>query len=309
MDETHKGHDHNHSIDNFNSINTPFIIGIILNALYVLFEYFYGFFANSVSLLADATHNLLDVGTLLISLLAIKYSSKKNVSYRFTYGYNKTTILASLTNTVILLITSGAIGLEAVNRLIKGGQSSSIEMIWVASLGIIINFISAYLFKLNSKKELNSQAAFIHLLSDALFSLIVVIGGVIIYYTHLQWIDPLLSLILVGFILLTSIRLFKDSLFLAIDAIPKGIDIEKVKSKILSNTKIDSVEHIHIWAISTTLVALTAHIILNENILNIQEEEDLKLNIRHDLNHLGIEHITLEISKTNSSNSCTISSI
>ena len=289
-------HDHahgHHETPKLTDINRAFIIGIALNLLYVLVQIIIGFKINSLSLLSDAGHNFLDVAGLALSLLAFKLT-KIPANERYTYGYRKSSILISLLNAVVLLISIGAIGYEAILRFRYPEPLPGKTIAIVAFIGILINGASAFMFFKDKEKDINIKSAFLHLLSDALVSGGLVIGGIIIYFTNLYWIDPLLSLIICGVIIVSTWDLLKDSLRLSLDGIPEGIELSEIKAKILTINGVNNIHHIHIWAISTTENALTAHIIVADT-LDLKGIEALKKEVKHVLEHLNIQHATLEI--------------
>ena len=287
---TQMSHDHTHQ--NISTVNRAFIIGIILNLAFVLIEVGAGITIHSLSLLSDAGHNLADVAALALSLFVMRMSRVKATD-KFTYGYKKTTILAALLNAVILLISIGAIGFEAVHRLFNPepmpGQIISI----IAGIGIVINSFTAFLFIRFKDHDLNIKSAFLHLLSDAVVSVGLVIGGVIIYYTHLYWIDSILSLIIAVVIIVSTWSLLRDSFKLSLDGVPVGINIEHVRTVAKQLDGVIDFHHIHIWALSTTENALTAHLVVSSDTTNEQLQCILK-SIKHEFIHLNIHHTTIE---------------
>ncbi len=290
MDHTHT-HEHHHGVTAA-SINRAFWIGIILNAIFVVVEFIAGFYYNSLALLSDAGHNLSDVASLALSLFAFKIAKAKS-NERFTYGYHKSTILASLANAVILLIAVGSIGWEAILRFMKPEETNGYTVSIVAALGILINSISAFLFFRNKEKDLNVKGAYIHLATDALVSIGVVIAGIAIAYTGIKWIDPLISLLIMVVVIYSTWGLLTESLRLSIDAVPESITVEKIRTTALLIEGVRDVHHIHIWAISTTRNAMTAHLVIEEN---LQEDQivSVKHKLKHELEHLNIHHVTLE---------------
>ncbi len=285
----HNHDHHNHSVTN---INKAFIIGIILNLLFVGVELFSGYYFSSLALYSDAGHNLTDVSGLLISLLAFKMMQVKATS-RFTYGYKRASIIASLLNSVILLFTVGAIIYGGIQRLQHQPAVQANAVSVVAFIGIIINGVSAWLFFKDKDRDINVKGAYLHLLADALVSLGVVVAGIIIFYTHLFWIDTVVSFVIAIVILLSTWRLFTDSIRLTLDAVPRDIDMNKVEKAILKFKEVKSVHHIHVWALSSNQNALTAHLVIEDN--NLANFEKVKLAIRHELEHLNISHATLEV--------------
>ena len=289
--ENHSGHSHSHT-PVITSLNKAFIIGIILNMGYVLVQIIIGLKINSLSLLSDAGHNFLDVAGLALAMVAFKLSTSKSTS-KYTYGLKKASVLISLLNAVILLISIGAIGYAAIFRFKYPEPLPGKIIAIVALIGIFINGISAFMFFREKDKDINVKAAFLHLASDALVSLGLVVGGIVIYYTHLYWIDPLLSMIICLVIIASTWSLLKGSLRLSLDGVPENVTIENVKRQILQTNGVKDIHHIHIWAISTTQNAMTAHLVLYDSLTNL-EVAKLKDNLKHQLEHLNIHHTTLE---------------
>ena len=285
-------HDHNHATPHITGINKAFVIGIVLNLAYVLIQVIIGLKINSLSLLSDAGHNFLDVAGLALAMVAFKLSKSKSTE-KYTYGYKKASILISLLNAVILLISIGAIGYEAIFRFKNPQPLAGITIATIAGIGIFINGISALMFFRDRENDINIKAAFLHLASDALVSLGLVVGGIIIYYTHLYWIDPLLSLIICGVIIASTWSLLKDSLRLSLDGVPDNVDIQKIKTSVEKINGVKNLHHLHIWAISTTQNAMTAHLVV-ANDLSLVQIASLKHHVKHELEHLNIHHVTLE---------------
>ena len=261
MEHTHSHHHHNH-LPTLLNVNTAFIVGILFNFLFVVIEVIIGLLIHSLSLLSDAGHNLADVGALALSLLAYRLLKvKPNENY--TYGYRKTSILVALFNSVVLLVSIGAILFEAMHRLFHPEPLPGSTIAIVAGIGIIINAATAILFFKDKDKDLNIKSAYLHLLSDALVSFALVIGGIAIYYTHLFWIDSALSIIIAIVIFISTWGLLKNSLRLSLDAVPENINMKDIKATALKVKGVIELHHIHIWAISTTENALTAHLVLS----------------------------------------------
>ncbi|MDH4298807.1 MAG: cation diffusion facilitator family transporter [Cyclobacteriaceae bacterium] len=285
-------HSHHHHTVDFKHINRLFIIGIVLNFVFVLVEFGAGFLSNSLALLSDAGHNLSDVAILALALGALKLLTFK-ANEKYTYGYRKASILISLLNAIILLIAVGGIGYESIYRFISPQPVRSDVIIWVASIGIVINSLSALLFFRNKEEDLNIKGAYLHLVVDALVSVGVVVSGVIISYTQWNWIDPLISFIIMVIIVMSMWNLLRDSLSLSMDAVPKNIEIEAVRKVALEFPEIKEIHHIHIWAISTAENALTAHLVLKEPI-SYDAVATLRNTFKQQLRLLGIQHATIE---------------
>ncbi|NOT74462.1 MAG: cation transporter [Cyclobacteriaceae bacterium] len=289
------GHDHHHHhAPTLSSVNTAFKVGIALNIVFVIVEASVGFYINSLSLLSDAAHNLADVGTLALSLLAFRLLKVKSNEH-FTYGYRKTSILVSLFNSVVLLISIGGIAFEAIHKFfqpqIEPLPGTTIAI--VAGVGIIINGASAMLFFKEKNKDINVKSAYLHLLSDAIVSAGIVVGGIVIYYTQWFWLDSALSLIIAGVILISTWQLLKESLRLSLDGVPEDIHLNEIRDSVLKFEGVVDIHHIHVWAISSTENAMTAHLVLRSDI-NHEDEVKLKKNLKHELEHKNIRHITLE---------------
>jgi len=292
----HHGHGHHHHdhAPKLDHINTAFIIGIILNSAFVLIEVVAGIITHSLSLLTDAGHNLSDVASLALALLAFKLT-KVASNKQYTYGYKSSTIIVSLLNAVILIVGIGFIVYEAVMRFINPPVSIDGGTIaWVAFVGIGINGITAWLFTRDEsgKKDLNVKGAYIHMAVDAIVSLGVVISGAIIYFTHLYWIDSVVSLIIAIVILKGTWSLLQDSLRLAMDGVPKEMNLEKIKTELMKVKGVTDVHHMHVWALSTTENALTAHLVIEEDYISTFDA--MKHDLRHRLEHLEITHSTFE---------------
>jgi len=276
-----------------NDINRAFVVGIILNLLFVVIEFSAGALLNSLALISDAGHNLSDVASLALAMVAFRLARVKPNS-TFTYGLRKSTILISLLNAMILLIVIGAIAWESIARLKQPHPIQGDYMAVVAGIGIVINAVTALLFFRNRKKDLNIKGAYLHLAADALVSMGVVVAGIVIGFTAWYWLDTAVSLAIVIVIFFSTWGLLRDSTILALDGVPRGIDLEKVKEAILCSAEIRSVHHIHVWAMSTTENALTAHIVVADD-FPLSAFEPLKAEIQKTLQLRGIQHSTLEI--------------
>jgi cobalt-zinc-cadmium efflux system protein len=287
------GFGHHHHPVNLESVNRAFVIGIVLNFLFVVIEVVVGLSIHSLSLLSDAGHNLADVASLAMALIAIRLLKIKPTE-KYTYGYKKTTILVALLNAAILLISLGAIGYEAVHRLMDPEPLPGKTISIVAAIGIVINAVTALLFMRDRKNDLNIRGAFLHLLSDAIVSAALVIGGIIIVFTHQYWIDAVLSLLVAIVILFSTWQLLRDSLRLSLDGVPLGIEIKTIRETIARIPGVKDFHHIHVWAISTTENALTAHLCVGRD-AGMEFIEKLKHTIKHELLHQNIQHATLEI--------------
>lgn len=281
-------HQHSHTI-NAESLNKAFIIGIVLNLAFVVIEFAAGFWFDSLALLSDAGHNLSDVVSLVLALLAFRLAKVK-ANERYTYGYKKSTILVSLLNAVILLVAVGAIVIESIHKLSNLAVVPGGAIAWVAGVGVLINAFTAFLFMKDKEKDLNVKGAYLHMAADALVSVGVLVAGIVISRTGWYIIDPIIGLIVAVVILISTWNLLHDSLRLTLDGVPTSINSQQVVESIRALPGIDDVHHIHIWAISTTENALTAHIVLKQ----AEDMQEVKHLIRHRLEDFGIGHATLE---------------
>ena len=279
-------HGHNHTIT---SLNKAFIVGIVLNLVFVLVEFGAGFYFDSLALLSDAGHNLSDVVSLVLALLAFRLAKVKANS-RYTYGYKKSTVLVSLLNAVILLVAVGGILVESINKLQHPEEVPGGAIAWVAGVGVVINAFTAFLFMKDKEKDLNVKGAYLHMAADTLVSVGVLVAGLIIRQTGWYIIDPIIGIIIAIVILISTWDLLHDSIRLSLDGVSVGIDSEKVKELISQIPGVKDIHHMHIWAISTTENALTAHIVID----NLNNMESLKHEIKHTLEHCDIHHATLE---------------
>ena len=280
---------HSHRRDDF---TRAFAIGIALNVAIVLVELLYGFVANSMSLLADGGHNLSDVLGLVVGW-AGTVMARRSPSRRFTYGLKKASILAALINALFLLVAVGAIAAEAIRRLIHPMPANAHTMIWVAAIAIAVNLATALLFARGREHDINVRAAFQHMAADAAVSTAVVFAGCVILWTGQQWVDPVMSLAVAIVILWGSVGLMKESVGMSLMGVPSGIELDEVEAALGSLAGVESVHDLHIWPLSTTETALTAHLVLPEG------PSDALLGAARAMLHdrFGIEHCTLQIER------------
>jgi cobalt-zinc-cadmium efflux system protein len=243
------------------SYGTAFALGIALNLIFVVVEVVYGATANSVALFADAGHNFSDVLALAVAWGAALLS-RRPADDRFTYGLRSSSILAALFNALALFVACGAIASEAVQRLIQPMSVVGRDVVIVAAAGIVINLATAMLFARGRSDDLNIRSAFVHMAADAAVSAGVVIAGLLIIFTDQRWIDPLTSLLVTGLILWSSWGLLRDAIALSLQGVPPGIDGEAVRAHLAAMPGVERVHHLHIWAMSTTETALTAHLVM-----------------------------------------------
>ena len=268
-----------------------FLIGIGLNAVFVLVEAAYGFAANSTALLADAGHNLSDVLGLVVAWIAAVLS-KRPPTPRLTYGLRKTSILAALANAILLLVACGAILLEAIQRLIHPEPIASSTVMVVAAIGIAINGVTAWLFASGRNTDLNVRGAYLHMMADAAVSFGVVLAAAVIMLTGWLWLDPAMSLVIVAVIVAGTWSLLRESAAMTLAAVPSGIDPAAVRAFLAGHRGVASIHDLHIWSMSTTETALTAHLVMPGgnpgNVFLIETCRELQ-------RRFGIGHATLQI--------------
>ena len=271
------------------SLNRIFIVCIVLNLLFVGVEAVVGLLYNSLGLLSDAGHNLSDVFSLLLALVAFRLA-KWPVSQHFTYGYKKSTILISLVNAVILLVAVGAIVIESAYRLRHPQPVSGLAIGWTAGVGIVVNGLTTWLLMRDQKRDLNVHGAYLHMLMDTLVSVGVVISGVIIGYTGWVWVDSAVSLTIALVILVSTFNLLRESLYLSIDAVPSSVDLERLRTRLDAVPALRGWHHLHVWAISTTENAATLHVVVD----SLKEMAGVKRELKALFHAEGIGHCTIE---------------
>lgn len=279
---------HTHAPPNYNRV---FMVAIVLNLLFVVAEAGAGWYGNSLALLADAGHNLSDVLSLLLAWGG-HYLAGRAATSRRTYGLRRSSILAALANAILLLLAIGAIGWEALMRLSEPYPANGRLIIIVAAIGVLINTATAMLFMRDRHTDLNIRGAYLHMAVDAAVSLAVVVAGALMLLTQWSWLDSVVSLVIVMVIAIGSWQLLRESLDMALDAVPESIDPEAVQRYLQELPGISGVHHLHIWAMSTTEVALTVHLIKPDAHL-----DDIFLQRVHAELHarFGIGHATLQL--------------
>lgn len=295
------GHDHSHShAHGPQDSGHAFLIGIALNTVFIIAEVIAGLLSNSLALLSDAGHNASDVLGLALAWGATALAKRKPTA-RFTYGLQSSSIMAALTNAVLLLVATGGIAWEAVERLSHPVAATSTTIMVVASIGILINGFTAWLFSRGSRHDLNIRGAYLHMAADAAVSLGVVISGFILMQTGWQWIDPVTSLVVAAIIVISGWGLLRDSINMALHAVPSHIDLGEVKNFILSREGVAGVHDLHIWAMSTTETALSAHVAMKENYPGDKFLKDIAHALEHRFN---IGHSTIQIELGNCEIDC-----
>ncbi|MBI2798688.1 MAG: cation transporter [Gammaproteobacteria bacterium] len=294
-------HQHRHGA-NAGRYNRAFAIGIALNIGFVILEFSYGLVAHSTALLADAAHNLTDVAGLGLAWGAALLARRQSDA-RFTYGLRSSTILAALANAMLLLIACGGIAWEALQRISTVPVVAASTVIWVALVGVVINATTASFFLRDRASDLNIRGAFIHMAADAAVSLAVVIIGIVMQKTAWYWLDPLLTLAILAVILYGTWGLLSDSALLSLHAVPAHIDSLAIADFLRAQPAVTSVHDLHIWALSTTEVALTAHLVVPLGGPDDRWLDELCATLKRDF---GIQHSTLQVGTTELDHACAL---
>ena len=295
----HHGHHHHHAGD---TQSRAFAIAVGLNALFVAIEFTYGFIANSTALMADAGHNLSDVLGLLLAWGAAVLAKTKP-DQRYTYGLRSTSILAALANSVLLMVACGAIAWEAVQRIVDPPPVAGMTVSVVAAIGVAVNGFSAWLFLAGSKDDINVRGAYLHLAADAAISLGVVLSGLAIMATGWSWLDPAVSLAIVIVIVMGTWALMRESTQMALAAVPANVDPDAVARFLEEQPGVSEVHDLHIWAMSTTETALTAHLVMPGGYPGDACIDEIVEKLRHDFK---IHHCTLQVEEGTTDHGCVL---
>lgn len=270
-------------------LNAAFIAGIALNAIYVAVEAVYGFLYDSMGLLSDAGHNLSDVASLVIAMVAFRLMTHKP-DIRHTYGYKKFTVQASFINALLLYAAVGAILVGAISKLMHPTAVNGDTIAWVAATGVVVNGVTAWLFMKDKNRDMNVKAAYLYMAADTLVSLGVVVSGIVIHFTGWYVLDPIVGIVIALVIAWSTRGLLAESTRLSIDAVPKSVDMNALERAILSVDGVKSIHHLHVWPLSTTEVAMTVHVIITDvNRLNY-----IIASVRSKSRQHGVSHPTVE---------------
>lgn len=288
----HHHHHHSHGVD-ASSLNTAFKLGITLNICFVIIEAACGFFYDSMGLLSDAGHNLSDVFSLVLSLVAFKLMTK-TPDLRHTYGYRKFSIQASLLNALLLFAAVGIILFESIDKLIHPSAVDGDAIAWVAGAGVIVNGITAWLFLKDKERDLNVKGAYMHMLADTLVSVGVVVSGIVIHFTGWYFIDPIIGIGIALMIAWSTWGLLSESFRLSIDSVPESINIHELERALRSVEGVKGIHHLHVWALSTVENAMTVHVVID----SAEMLDRIIHNLKHIASHSGIAHSTIEAETT-----------
>jgi cobalt-zinc-cadmium efflux system protein len=296
------GHGHHHHHVDPDGNRRAFALAISLNTIFVAIEFTYGFIANSTALMADAGHNLSDVLGLALAWGAAMLA-RRAPNRHYTYGLRSSSILAALGNALLLMMACGAIGWEALHRFTNPAPVAGWTVSIVALVGVAINGISAWLFMAGSKGDLNMRAAYQHMAADAAISLGVVVSGAAIMYTGWAWLDPAVSLVIVVLIVLSTWSLLREALRLVLAAVPSNVDPHQVKEFLEARPGVSDTHDLHIWAMSTTETALTAHLVMPDGYPGDQQVDDI---VAHLKERFAIHHCTLQIELGTTAHGCSL---
>lgn len=293
MAHEHHHHHHHPTLTYDQTTGRNFILGIVLNLAFVLIEAGAGLWLGSLALLSDAGHNLSDVFSLLLALLAFRMM-RIQPSQKYTYGYKRMTILVSLVNALLLFVAVAAILWSSVEKILHPSPVQGDVVAWVADIGILVNAFTGLSVFQGKDHDLNVKGAYLHMAADTLVSVGVLVAGVVIQLTGWYIVDPLIGIVVGVAILFSSWGLLRDSMTLTLDGVPRGIDPKKVKQTMLDQKGVIGVHHLHIWALSTTENALTAHVVVDD----LAEEKEIKHAVKDALAAVGVQHATLELEKS-----------
>jgi cobalt-zinc-cadmium efflux system protein len=301
-------HNHNHSKGHHHhpspkSQGRVFIMTIVLNMLFVIIEFAYGFITNSTALIADAGHNISDVLGLMLAWGAV-ILTRKAPSKRYTYGLRSTSIMAAVANAMLLLVACGAIAMEAIDRFSQPPAVAGLTVSIVAAVGIVINGLSAWLLMRGSKEDLNIRGAYLHMAADAAVSLAVVIAGVAMFYTGWFMIDPIISLVIVIVIVVGTWSLLRDSMQLALSAVPANIDALAIDAYLRQLVGVTEIHDLHIWGLSTTESALTVHLVMPNGHPGDIFMDEIVQTLEE---RFFVHHSTLQIEQGTTNHSCSLS--
>lgn len=298
-DHDHGHHNHHHAPTNY---GRAFAIAIALNMTFVVVEFGYGFIANSTALMADAGHNLSDVLGLTLAWGAAVLARRAS-NARYTYGLRSSSILAALANAMLLLFACGAIAWEALLRFSQPPLVAGMTVSLVAFVGILVNGLSAWLFMKGSKEDLNIRGAYLHMAADAAVSLGVAVAGIAMMFTQWLWLDPAVSLIIVAVIMISTWGLLRDSLKLALNAVPAHIDLAAVENYLRRQPGVTDTHDLHVWAMSTTETAMTVHLVMPEGYPGDEFMDGIRETLEHDF---AIQHSTLQMEQGTTTHVCHI---
>lgn len=282
-------HHHEHGMERIKTVNSAFIIGIALNSAYVIIEAIFGFAYNSMGLLSDAGHNLSDVASLIIAMVAFKLMTRKPDG-RHTYGYKRFSIQASFINALLLYVAVGAILVESIEKLFHPTAVNGDAIAWVAAVGVIVNGVTAWLFVRDKSRDMNIKAAFLHMAADTLVSIGVVVSGIIIHFTGWYILDPVIGIAIALIIAWSTRGLLVESTRMSIDAVPESVNMPELEKALANVDGVMSIHHLHVWPLSTTENALTVHVVIND----VSKLNQIVAAVHLVAKQHGVSHSTIE---------------
>lgn len=294
-------HEHSHGMEAMGRTGRALSIGIFINVAYAAAEFGVGLWYNSMGLIADAGHNLSDVAGLVLALIAMRLAGRRADS-RHTFGYKKASVLISLVNAVILLAAVAGIAAESIRRFFRPDHVEGLSVAVTAGIGVVVNFVSAWLLNADKGRDINIRGAYLHMVLDAMVSVGVVVSGVVIYFTGWNVVDPVIGLLVAIAIVYSSWSLFRTSLRLAIDGVPDGVDVEELVRAMEGVDGVVDVHHVHVWALSTTETALTAHVEVGD----VTRSDEIRSRVKTVLKGLGVAHSTIETESGMCSDRCDV---
>lgn len=296
MNMEHKEHSHSHSHHHHHigadNMGNKIVISILLNVLITVSQIVGGLISNSMALLSDALHNFSDVISLIISYIANKLSKRK-YKHDKTFGYRRAEIIAAFINSATLIIIAIFLGKEAIERFTEPEVIDSTIVIIMAFASIVINFISVLILKSGAEDNMNIKSAYLHLLSDVITSVAVMIGGFAMKYYNIYWLDSVLSIIIAIYLLYASWGLLMQSLKVLMQFVPKGIDIDEISREIVALDNVKNIHHVHIWQLDDKQIHFECHVDIEKDI-PVSKFEDIQKKVEHVLKHKGISHVTLQ---------------
>lgn len=285
------GHSHGHKLGESDVTGLRLFFVIILNSFITAAQIAGGIISGSLALISDALHNFSDVISIVISYLAIKVSHKENDTNR-TFGYKRATILAALLNSSVLIVISVFLFKEAYSRFINPQVINGSLVIWVALIGLAANALSVVLLRKNAKGDMNLKASYLHMLSDALASIGVLVGGILIYFFNIYWVDPVLTVLIALYVLIESYQIVKKAVQILMQGVPENIDVSAIIKELESLDLVENVHHVHIWSLDESNINFEAHVTIDDMLLS--DTGRINDEIEHTLEHYGINHITIQ---------------
>lgn len=286
----HHGHSHEHDIQGVSGVRLLYVV--FLNLLITVSEFIGGLISGSLALLSDSLHNLSDVSSIIISYVAHKVS-QRSANERNTFGYNRARIMAAFINSTMLLIIVAFLFKEAVERLVSPQSIDVKIVILIGTIGLVANLLSMFFLREHSKGDMNVKSAYLHMLSDSLSSVAVILGAVVIYYFRINWLDAILTMAIALYIAKESLEIFLRSVDILMQSAPKNVDIDELVSRVKELSNVENIHHVHLWNLDDKTIFLEAHVNLKEDI-SVSKSMVIQKDIEKVLSEFGINHVTLQ---------------